>query len=297
MRNSRFSTLEFVVTICWVLFGGNSIGLGEDGNASLQELLTKGLRLPNEQSIRLTAPTIRDGMTAEQQRMAIKSIAEQVGVERFMRESVNSPFVINIEPAGKLVDAQIQTIDIWYIAYGSIDDVENRKLLEEVGKSHKTKSDLPEKMREITAEELKSIEPKPNLPTDFRFSHLQFGLLEKVHLELVTRSQSSRSDKSLCIASKIDSDLAKELSLSCRWAPIEEANDGQSKLGKPVPYAWGAGYSKATQLIEPAKAILVEIHVAYVEPAGWFNGKNLLRSKLPPLVQDVVRTFRRKLSN
>jgi hypothetical protein len=35
--------------------------------------------------------------------------------------------------------------------------------------------------------------------------------------------------------------------------------------------------------------------VAFDEPTGWFNGANLLRSKLSVLVQDSVRKFRREI--
>jgi hypothetical protein len=32
------------------------------------------------------------------------------------------------------------------------------------------------------------------------------------------------------------------------------------------------------------------------EPNGWFGGANLLRSKLPLVIQDEVRNFRRRLA-
>ena len=40
----------------------------------------------------------------------------------------------------------------------------------------------------------------------------------------------------------------------------------------------------------------MEYHVAFVEPQGWFHGTNLLRSKLPIVAQEMVRKFRRNLS-
>ena len=38
------------------------------------------------------------------------------------------------------------------------------------------------------------------------------------------------------------------------------------------------------------------MHAVFDEPAGWFNGANLFRSKLPILLQDKVRSVRRRLS-
>ena len=57
----------------------------------------------------------------------------------------------------------------------------------------------------------------------------------------------------------------------------------------------GAGmYFKITKLAAPEGALFIEQHVMFAEPAGWFGGANLLRSKLPIAVQDNVRTMRRE---
>ena len=52
---------------------------------------------------------------------------------------------------------------------------------------------------------------------------------------------------------------------------------------------------KMTKLHEPAGAIFCEAHVIYAEPHGWFDGANLLRSKLPAAVQTEVRSLRREM--
>ena len=48
-------------------------------------------------------------------------------------------------------------------------------------------------------------------------------------------------------------------------------------------------YVKITKLHAPAGAVLVEQHIVYAEPTGWFDGANLLRSKLPLVMQVNVR--------
>ena len=53
-------------------------------------------------------------------------------------------------------------------------------------------------------------------------------------------------------------------------------------------------YFKITKLAEPAGALFVEQHIVFAEPTGWFDGNNLLRSKLPIAVQDNVRTMRKE---
>ena len=49
-------------------------------------------------------------------------------------------------------------------------------------------------------------------------------------------------------------------------------------------------------LAEPKGALFVEGHVVFAEPVKWFDGANLLRSKLPPVIQGQVRSFRRELA-
>jgi hypothetical protein len=78
--------------------------------------------------------------------------------------------------------------------------------------------------------------------------------------------------------------------------PLVRDEAGKQKLGQPHPYHAAGGYLKATRLHEPAGAVLVEYHLTFDEPAGWFSGANLLRSKLPIVSQDGVRKFRRRFA-
>jgi hypothetical protein len=71
--------------------------------------------------------------------------------------------------------------------------------------------------------------------------------------------------------------------------------NGQPLLGSPTTYVSAGGYLKATKLAQPNGALLVEYHLVYDEPAGWFDGKNLLRPKLNTKAEDDVRLFRRKV--
>jgi hypothetical protein len=48
-------------------------------------------------------------------------------------------------------------------------------------------------------------------------------------------------------------------------------------------------------LAEPAEAVFIECHLVYEEAYGWF-GINLVKQKMPVMVQEKVRTFRRKLA-
>lgn len=278
----------------------NSIGRSDDKNPLYLDLVSKGLMLPDGSSLPISRPTLLPQMSALDQTAALQSIAEPIGFDRFTKESNVSPFIFKVEPVKSLEDgSQVQQVDVWFIAYGSIDDVESKKLLEEIGKTQQKPSDLPESARELTDTETREFPQKPGRHDDgshVHYSFVQASLLEKVHLAVVTSSHSTRSPQSLCIATRLDPSLASLAHLECRWAPIEENAEGQASLGTSSPYAQAAGYSYVTQIHAIPNALLVEMHILFVEPEGWFHGRNLLRSKLPPVIQDAVRTFRRKLA-
>ena len=65
--------------------------------------------------------------------------------------------------------------------------------------------------------------------------------------------------------------------------------------GPPHLFTRAGGYAKITRLKQPADAAFIECHLIYEEPYGWFDGVNLVKQKVPVMVQEKVRTFRRKL--
>ncbi len=50
-----------------------------------------------------------------------------------------------------------------------------------------------------------------------------------------------------------------------------------------------------TRLARPEGALFFEMHVVIHEPEAWFGGPNLLRSKMPLVIQENVRNLRRRL--
>ena len=62
------------------------------------------------------------------------------------------------------------------------------------------------------------------------------------------------------------------------------------------PYAGGISYAKISRVAFQPTALFVEMHVAFVEPDGWFQGAPILRSKFSVAAQDQIRTLRRELA-
>jgi hypothetical protein len=121
-------------------------------------------------------------------------------------------------------------------------------------------------------------------------------LLDRVLVSGVVHSWQTFGTGEITVSGILDSRIDKEPELSNRWQAIEDRAGEDPKLGPPSEYSGFGGYLRATALQEPAGALLIEAHVVFHEPEGWFRGANLLRSKLPLALQDQVRSFRKKLA-
>ena len=97
------------------------------------------------------------------------------------------------------------------------------------------------------------------------------------------------------VAQRIDSRFSKDGEYPNQWRPVKLSEDGKYDVGTPTVYAGVGSYGRAIPLAQPAGTILFEFHLVFEEPHEWFDGVNLIRSKLPLAVQDQLRTFRRKL--
>jgi hypothetical protein len=269
-------------------------------NPMVIELLEKGVETAGGKSLPLPPPLLSEGMTADQQLEAIRKVAASKGEDRFYKDSVVSPFVLDIKTVGKLDGgAQVQQIDIYFVVYGTLQEIQDKELLEEMGRSENKSDDaLPEDSRALSEQDLQRAgltAGKQEDGTTVTYGQLRANLLDKVYLELITRSQTSQNDSGLTLASRLDPELAQQTGLPSTWRSIDDVG-GQVRLGTPEPYFAAAAYGQVTPILAVPGALLVEMHVLFVEPRGWFQGRNLLRSKLPPVIQDGVRKFRRKLA-
>ena len=120
------------------------------------------------------------------------------------------------------------------------------------------------------------------------------ALFNRVRICATMQAIQTRSADSLVLAAMLDPRFAADEQFPNCWRPISRDDNGRQHIGAAQPYRTAGWYCKATQLHEPAGALFVEFHVLFDEPVGWFNGANLLRSKLPMVVQEGVRKFRRR---
>jgi hypothetical protein len=189
-------------------------------------------------------------------------------------------------------------VDLWFIAFGDLKSLASDEFLtrqiglsgadsdQENGSRVKLLSDADLARRGL---------PLPKAASDPRIVAAESTLLDRVRLTVTTRNVRTVTDQSVCVASILDEHFSSDKEFPNTWSPISRDNSGRRQIGVPQPYIGMGSYVKATRLVEPAGALFIEYHLAFAEPREWFQGTNLLRSKLPIVAQDAVRKFRRSL--
>jgi hypothetical protein len=269
------------------------------GNPVYDELMRSGVPISVREIVRLPAPTLTDGMTAAQQQQAIEAIADGRAWEDLTRRSVNAPFVFKISKDEIDSSRLGRRVDLWFVAYGNMSTLENNEWLERQFKTTGNETDpdngavakvVPES--ELLRHGLKG----PQSADDSQFVFAELTLLDRVRVSVTTRGSKQVTRDSVISASLLDPRFTADSPYSNRWKPVlRDDNTGRRYLGKPEPYFGYGSYAKATRLLGPSGAILIEYHAAFAEPEGWFNGNNYLCSKLPILAQMIVRQLRREL--
>jgi hypothetical protein len=269
-----------------------------ESNEILQRLLTSGVPIAEGETLKLPEPTLADGLTGTAQRERVEALAEgRNSWEDLTRHSVVAPFILKIAEEDSEQKNAGRHVDLWFIAYGSLETLANDGFLNDQFKTASDDAENASSARLLGEADLKKRGMAvPSAVEDPRYVTAKATLLEKVRVSATTRSIKTQTAESLVVASILDSRFDADPEFPNCWQSISRDDAGNRHLGRPHTYAGLGSYVKATRLTEPNGAILIEYHVAYAEPGEWFNGANLLRSKLPILAQTVVRKLRRDLA-
>jgi hypothetical protein len=233
-----------------------------------------------------------DGLDAAKQKAVIQTlISDDYSYDEFIRKSVEAPRLFklrDVKPSDPKAPAR--GVDLWFVAYGDFKALEDEKFLDRlvnVGGGGNSKG------KGLTKDELAKRKITIDDPKRESYGHIEFDFLEKVHLKATGRVMWSRTANSVVVAAEIDPRFLKDPDYPNQWQSIIKEG-GVKKLGPANPWSGAGFYLKITKLAEPPGAMLIEQHVIFAEPTGWFDGANLLRSKLPLVIQNSVRNMRRE---
>lgn len=272
-------------------------------NPILSILLEEGVSLDGGDQLRLPPPTLPDGLDAPGQQAALASIADaNHPLEQLLRKSVVAPFVLKLTSEGKSPQGVGRRMDLWFVAYGDFQAITAPGYFQDKYKEQADQpaapNELPRKAGVLSDEELsaRQLTVTKDEVTEEAYGYSLFSVFDKVQLSSTARVMQTRQAESVLFAAMLDPRFADDATYPNRWWPVEQTAAGNPHLLEPRPYAGSGAYGKLTKLHEPAGALFVEYHLVFNEPHDWFDGANLIGSKLPILVQDNVRKFRRDIA-
>jgi len=268
-------------------------------NALYSELISVGVRMSSGKAVELPPPTLADGLSAAEQQTAIKQIAgASHPLEALTRRSVVAPFVLKITNVDAATNQPYTTyrLDLWFVAYGNFERTSDEQFLKQQFEAEVNTS------ADSSSPELRPLSPADlaarhiSLTADQRVFAGKLVLFDRVRLNLALLGQQTRSADSVLVAVAPDRRFDADAQYPNRWQKLLRDEATKLQVGPQQPYQGAGGYVKATRLAEPAGAVFIEYHMVFEEPRAWFDGANLLRSKLPLVCQDGVRKFRRRVA-
>jgi hypothetical protein len=270
----------------------NDTSTHEGQNPLYRSLIETGLPIGSDIKTRIPGPTMPDGLDgAKQKAILMNLLKDEYSFEDFARKSIVSPYLLKLRDVSPSdPKAPARGVDVWFIAYGDLKVFEDEKFLDRLlnaGKGDGTGVTLTKD--DLAKRKIAPIDEKREA-----YGHIEFDFLEKVHLKATGRAVWSKTADSVLVAAEIDPRFRGDEVFPNQWQPIIK-DGGSSKRGSQAPWDGAGLYIKITRLAEPAGALLVEQHIVFTEPMGWFDGANLLRSKLPIAIQSSTRTMRKEL--
>lgn len=264
-------------------------------NSVYAQLLEEGVTVASDSTYSIPAPTMPDGLDAAAQQKIIDQLAgNSYTPDQLLRDSIVSRHVLKLELEDK--GAPARRLDTWFVAYSDMDAIANKEFLETLLDAGSGEDEVGEDGHELTTPELnaRNIAIDPANTEHESFANGSYRLIKKVDVQGTLHSFWSRTPDSIVIAGLLDPRFSGDKEYPNVWRAMNRAATGALELGEANSYQGSGFYLKITRMVEPEGALFVEGHLILSEPEAWFDGENLLGSKLPAVVQNRVRETRRQ---
>jgi hypothetical protein len=281
-------------------------------NAVFKDLIDHGVKMSDGAAFRLPPPILADGLDAAGQRAAI---ANAPRARRTVAEMLGKSFYAPVEAKVRTLKAPqndgpaVRAIDVWFVAHGDWTTLNSKQFLDSAMSKEEGKSrivlksgilsdqEMAKRKLSATADGTRSAPATTTKGgTEERFVYTTFWLFERVEISATRRTALAKGKDFILAAGRIDSRFDRDPDYPNQWRPLLRDAQAEIRPGPAHPFSHAGGYAKITRLREPADAVFVECHVVYEEDYGWFDGANLVKQKVPVMVQEKVRIFRRKLA-
>ena len=286
MQGSTKSVWAFTVVLASVSLAA-SRSSAETPNI-FTDMLSQGIEVPGIGPVQVAPPTLETGLSTEQKTERLSKLAGGAGWKRFSRKSDVAPVAIKMsylkDSDGKRLGHSIHAA---FVIHVDLDTLANEDLMRGLMNAQKNDAPAEGETSEVSKDELNVVGITAD--PDTTFAKIEVPLLKKVRIRGVMQVQRSKSEDMIQFAFRLDP----------RFADLESIGNGWSRISDEtpnwMPYQGAGGYMQVSRLPEPEGACLIESRFIVHEPSDWFRGSNLLRSKLPLMIQESARSMRRKL--
>jgi len=241
----------------------------------------------------LPKPSLQPGQDAAKRKEVLVDLAGGRGWKHFSRKSISAHVATEVKyiknADGDRIGHQVHNA---FIVHASWDKLKDADLSDQLF----LESAPPDN---VAARKLDPAEWKAAgidaIAENESFGLVELPLLERVVVRGVMRSVRMVDDDSVTVVWELDPRFTGGASPSNTWAAISEDDSGEWMEGEQHPYRGAGGYLHISRLTELENACLVEMRMVLHEPKDWFRGSAVLRSKLPLLLQQGAKDFRRKV--
>jgi hypothetical protein len=270
-------------------------------NPVFKQLVTRGIKMSDGTAVKLRQPIMPDGLDAAGQRAAMAKVANARNpATELVRKSYDAPVVTRVRNVNESEGEgpTVRTIDVWFVVHGDWNTLVSKNFLESMTGEDQGKGHIVSKSGALTEKEVRKRNLIAKIADGYeeRFLYSTFSLFDRAQISATRFSVLTKGADFVLAAGEIDRRFDKDSEYPNQWRPLVRDAQAEIKPGPAHLFSHAGGYAKITRLKEPADAVFVEFHLVYEEPYGWFDGINLVKQKIPVMIKEKVRTFRRKLT-
>jgi amino acid transporter len=265
--------------------------------APANDLASRGVEVAMDVRADLPAAVLR--FDAPQGEADLKPLAGPVEWERFSADSVNAPVAVTIEPFAVAGTRLAHRVHASFALHAPLERLQADETLRRSLGAEAAADGKAATARLLTAEELAAAGIVADAGGRERLVALDLPLLNRVRIRGVVRTVATEHPDGVEVAWQFDDRLRDHPQWRPTWTRLEENELGARVAGEPQPYG-GCGGIVAVRRLAAAGGLdllAVESRMVLAEPEAWFQGGNLLRSKIPLATQEGVRSLRRRLES
>lgn len=259
-------------------------------------LTEQGVEVADGVSVPLPAARIR--FDAEGDDQSLHELAGAAEWDRFVEDTVTAPVTVTIEAAAAGDMRLGHRVRTAFVLHAALEKVQAEEAVQKMlGVENGFKGATAKR---LTAAELAAVGIGHDGSGREQFLFVEIPLLNRIKVRGVVRAVKRESPGGVQVAWEFDPRFADVPRWRTTWTKVEENELGERVEGEPQPYE-GCGGIVTVKKLQPAgerhvDVLVVESRMVICEPEAWFQGSNLLRSKIPLTAQEGVRLLRRKMA-